>query len=233
MAETKNILITGASKGIGFETARKLGLNGHHILLAARDAGRLDGAVSALRAEGVKATPLLMDVSSQDSVRQAAATFAQMGLKLNVIINNAAILQKADRSLVSDSTEMLEQTLCTNCHGPLLVIQSFLSYLSKPARIINLSSQGGSMTDPVGGWSPAYCVSKSMLNAMTRHLASELASKGVSVNAVCPGWVRSDMGGPAAPRSLEQGADTPAWLAVDADASITGKFLRDRKVIPW
>ncbi len=94
------------------------------------------------------------------------------------------------------------------------------------------SSGGGSMTDPIGGWSPAYCVSKSALNALTRHFAYELSSQKISVNAYCPGWVRTDMGGKSAPRSVEQGADTAVWLAT-ADKIETGKFYRDRKIIPW
>ena len=88
------------------------------------------------------------------------------------------------------------------------------------------------MSDPVGGWSPAYCVSKSFLNAATRHLAYELSAKGISVNAYTPGWVRTDMGGRSAPRSVEQGADTAVWLATNENIP-TGKFFSDRKEIPW
>ena len=88
------------------------------------------------------------------------------------------------------------------------------------------------MSDPVGGWSPAYCISKSLLNAITRHLAYELKSKNISVNAMCPGWVKTDMGGKSAPRNVEQGADTAVWLAT-ADKIPTGKFFSDRKEIPW
>ena len=88
------------------------------------------------------------------------------------------------------------------------------------------------MTDPVEGWSPAYCVSKSMLNALTRHLAYELESRQISVNAVCPGWVKTDMGGKSAPRSVERGAETIVWLAT-TEKTVTGKFFRDKKIIPW
>ena len=88
------------------------------------------------------------------------------------------------------------------------------------------------MTDPVGGWSPAYCVSKTLLNAITRHLASELGDKNISVNAVCPGWVKTDMGGQSATLTVEKGAETIVWLAT-TDSVPTGKFFRDRKIIPW
>ena len=95
-----------------------------------------------------------------------------------------------------------------------------------------VSSEGGSMTDPVGGWSPAYCISKSLLDAMTRHLAHDLSDRRVSVNAFCPGWVKTDMGGRSAPRNVERGADTGVWLATEVKIA-TGKFFRDRKEIPW
>ena len=89
------------------------------------------------------------------------------------------------------------------------------------------------MTDAVGGWSPAYCVSKTLLNSITRQLAYELHQKNISVNAVCPGWVRTGLGGTGATRSLEHGAETPVWLATEAPQELTGKFFRDKKQIPW
>jgi len=89
------------------------------------------------------------------------------------------------------------------------------------------------MTDPVGGWSPAYCISKSMLNAMTRHLAYELKDRGISVNSLCPGWVRTDMGGASATRPVEKGAETPVWLASEASPNLTGKIFRDKVEIDW
>lgn len=89
------------------------------------------------------------------------------------------------------------------------------------------------MSDPVGGWSPAYCASKTLLNALTRHLAYELAERGIAVNAVCPGWVRTDMGGSGASRTVEKGAETPVWLAAEASQRLTGKFFRDKREIPW
>jgi len=95
-----------------------------------------------------------------------------------------------------------------------------------------VSSGGGSMSDPVGGWSPAYCVSKSFLGAITRHLAYELSSRKIPVNALDPGWVKTDMGGRAAPGNVEEGADTPVWLAT-TDKITTGKFFRNRREIPW
>ncbi len=228
-----NILITGANKGIGFETARQLGLQGHRIILSGRDEARLDKAAKALTSQGVLMDTLMMDVHSDESIETAAKTFSNSTFKLDVLINNAAQLDKEDNSLLRDDERILSETLTTNSVGPLRVIRAFLPHLKTPgARIINLSSGGGSMTDPVGGWSPAYCISKSLLNAITRHLAYELEPKRITVNAVCPGWVKTDMGGKSAPRGVERGAETVVWLATAKELP-TGKFFRDKKVIAW
>lgn len=228
----KNILITGSNKGIGYETARQLLLLGHHVIVSGRDAARLGLAVKELGKVGGSVRALLMDVGETGSIENAAAELTKDRVKLDVLVNNAAVLHKPDNNLVQDPESILSDTLNTNCMGPLRVAKAFLPLMDSPAHIINLSSGGGSMTDPVEGWSPAYCVSKSMLNALTRHLAYELESKRISVNAVCPGWVKTDMGGRSAPRSVERGAETIVWLAT-AEKSVTGKFFRDKKVIPW
>jgi len=227
-----NILITGSNKGIGLEIARQLGKQGHRIILSGRDASRLAKAAQHLAPEKIKLEMLVMDVHHDESIRKAAKQFSELGIKLDVLINNAASLSKADRGLLSDDIAVLEETLEVNSLGPLRVARAFLPSMNIPGRIINISSGGGSMTDPVEGWSPAYCVSKSLLNAITRHLSHELADKDISVNAVCPGWVKTDMGGKSAPGTVEEGADTVVWLATKEKIP-TGKFFRGRKVIPW
>ncbi|MCS6974828.1 MAG: SDR family oxidoreductase [Cyclobacteriaceae bacterium] len=226
------ILTTGSNKGIGFEVVRQLAAAGHTVILTARNAEKGNEAVHRLNSTGLNAFFLPLDVSDENSIRQAAVTVKEKFQRLDVLINNAAILLKEDVSLSTDDDRIFEQTWRTNVLGPLLMIKYFLPLMPEGSRIINTSSGGGSMTDPVGGWSPAYCVSKSALNAMTRHLAFELAPRNISVNAYCPGWVRTDMGGKSAPRTVEQGADTAVWLAT-ADVRETGKFFRDRTVIPW
>lgn len=228
----KTILITGANKGIGFETARQLLRKGHRVIISGRDEVRLKGAADSLKHEGGEVKTLLMDVSAMESISKAASLLLAERVKLDVLINNAASLDKTDRSLLSDDELVFNHTLTTNGMGPLRVTKAFLPLLGSPGRIINISSGGGSMTDPVGGWSPAYCVSKSMLNAITRHLAYELEKKKIDVNAVCPGWVKTDMGGKSAPRGVERGAETIVWMAL-ADRVPTGMFFRDKKVIPW
>ncbi len=233
MKERKNILITGANRGIGFEIATQLGIKNFHVIISGRDEKNLSEALAKLKSVQVPAEMLLMDVSMDDSVIKAAEILAVRKIRLDAIINNAGILLRDDHSLIEIDTDDVNTTLNTNSYGPLRVVKAFLPLLNKPGKIINISSSGGSMSNPVGGWSPAYCVSKTLLNAITRYLASELSGKGISVNAVCPGWVRTDMGGRSAPRSIEKGAETPVWLASEAPYDLTGKFFRDKHEIEW
>lgn len=229
----KTALITGANKGIGFEIARQLLKKDFHVILSGRDELSLTEALNQLKKEFSSAEMILMDISKSDSVKTAAKILAKRNIQLDVIINNAAILHRDDYSLIVQSNDVLKTTIDTNCYGPMRVIHAFLSLMKTPGRIINLSSEGGSMSEPVGGWAPAYCVSKTMLNSLTRQLAFELLEKGISVNAVCPGWVRTEMGGKSAPRSIEHGAETPVWLASEASHELTGKFFRDKSEIKW
>jgi NAD(P)-dependent dehydrogenase (short-subunit alcohol dehydrogenase family) len=233
----KTVLITGANKGIGFEIARQLGLKGCNVILSGRDPEKVRIAADRLMREHIHVNTLIMDVSDAGDIIRAAGECRLKNIMPDVLINNAAVLLKSDQSITKSAAEVFskdyEFTLRTNAYGPIEVIRAFLPLMKRPGRIINISSDGGSMTDPVGGWSPIYCLSKSLLNAATRHLAYELKESGISVNAVCPGWVQTEMGGEGAPRSVLQGAETPVWLADEADLQITGKFFRDKTVVPW
>lgn len=229
----KTVLITGATKGIGLETARQLAKIGFRVFITGRNETKLQQAKNKLQAEGFSIETLLLDVTDEKSIAAAANGFAALHTKLDVLINNAAILLKTDNRLATDDTSLFEETMRTNVYGPLRVTQALLPYMNSPARIINISSAGGSMSEPVGGWSPAYCVSKTALNGITRQLAAELASRKIAVNAVHPGWVKTDMGGSSAPRSIEKGAETPLWLASEAAQELTGQFFMDKKAIDW
>jgi len=229
----KTILITGSNRGIGFEIARQCAQKKFRVFISGRDESKLNQAALKLENENLKVEKLLMDVSDPESILRAAAGFKAMNIPLDVLVNNAGIGVKGDDSLHTNKEEIFSETLNTNAYGPLRLTKAFLSSLASPSRIIMISSGGGSMTDEPGGWWPAYCVSKTLLNAITRQLAYELALKKIAVNAVCPGWVRTDMGGRGAYRSVEKGAETPVWLASEAPQDLTGIFLRDKKEIPW
>ena len=231
--QMKTVLITGANKGIGYEVARHLAGKVFHVFIGARnqDAGRK--AADKIAKGGGKATFLEIDVSDNASVIAAAREFAKAADHLDVLVNNAGIIVDGDNSILEISDELLRKTLETNTLGALRVTRAFVPLLSKSKspRVINVSSGGGQLTGGADGWSPAYCISKTALNGVTSQLAAALPK--FAVNSVCPGWVRTDMGGQGATRSVEEGADTIVWLAGEAPQGLTGKFLRDRKEIPW
>jgi NAD(P)-dependent dehydrogenase (short-subunit alcohol dehydrogenase family) len=230
---SKVILITGSNKGIGYEIARQCGKLGFKVFISGRYETKLKTALGKLYEENIDADSLLMDVSSQESIEKATKEFSQKRLKIDVLINNAGIIVKGDKHLLQNEKTILDRTLSTNSFGPLFVTKAFLPFIGSPGRIVMISSGGGVLNGEVAGWAPAYCVSKTLLNAITKQLAHELKDNNISVNAVCPGWVRTDMGGAGATRPVEKGAETPVWLSSEAPQDLTGLFFRDKKVISW
>ena len=229
----KTALVTGANKGIGREVARQLARKGFHVFVGARDSKAGRKAVDEIVEDGGKASFLEIDVSDADSVIAAERGFSKMADHLDVLVNNAGIIVDGDDAILEISDDLLKKTLETNTLGPLRVTRAFVHLLrkSKAPRVINVSSGGGQLTGGADGWAPAYCISKTALNGVTSQLAAALPK--FAVNSVCPGWVRTDMGGENASRSVEEGADTIVWLAAEAPHELSGKFLRDRKEIPW
>lgn len=229
----KTALITGANKGIGYEVARQLASKGFQVFVGARNPQNGRQATEALRKHGAIATFVPLDVSDAQSIADAVHLVSAAAEHLDVLINNAGILLEEDSAIAQLSAETVNRTLQTNTLGPMLVTQAFLPLLlrSNAPRVVNVSSGGGQLNDGMGTWAPAYCLSKTALNAVTSLFAAALPS--ISINSVCPGWVRTDMGGASAARSVEEGADTIVWLATDAPKELTGKFLRDKKQIPW
>jgi len=222
----KIALVTGANKGIGFEVARQLAAKGFRVFVGARN--EKAGRAAAQKVEPAT-TFLKIDVSDPASIREAAAELAKMVDHLDVLVNNAGVIVDGDDTILKATPDEFETTTL----GPLMVAQAFQPMLAKSSapRIVNVSSSGGQLHDGADGWSPVYCISKTALNGVTSQLAAALPK--FAVNSVCPGWVRTDMGGANATRSVEQGADGIVWLAAAAPQNLTGKFLQDRKVIPW
>jgi NAD(P)-dependent dehydrogenase (short-subunit alcohol dehydrogenase family) len=229
----KTALITGANKGIGHEVARQLVAKGFHVFVSARNVKAGRKAAEEIGKKRGKATFLEIDVADDDSVTKAAREFSNIEDHLDVLVNNAGIVADGDEAILEISDELFRKTLETNTLGALRVTRAFAPLLrkSKAPRVINVSSGSGQLTGGADGWAPAYSISKSALNGVTSQLVAALPK--FAVNAVCPGWVRTDMGGKNANRSVEEGADTIVWLASEAPQQLTGKFLRDRKEIPW
>jgi NAD(P)-dependent dehydrogenase (short-subunit alcohol dehydrogenase family) len=231
-------LVTGANKGIGFEVVRQLARERFRVFLGARNARAGEAAAAKLNKEGGKedyadVSFIEIDISQGDSIARAAEAFSKHSARLDVLVNNAGILQDDDKSVLAITPDIFETTLRTNTLGALLVSQAFVPFLKKSdaPRIVNVSSGGGQLTDGADGWAPAYCISKTALNGVTVQLAAALPN--FAINSVCPGWVRTEMGGANATRSVAEGASGIVWLAADAPQQDTGKFWRDRRVIPW
>ena len=228
------VLITGSNRGIGLETARQLSQRGFHVVIASRDERKGRQAAQGIQAGGGQATFLSLDVSNSDSIRNAVSQFAAIADHLDVLINNAAVYPDQGLTILTLTRGRLAQTFQANTFGPLEVTQAFLPYLRQAAaaRVINVSSGYGQL-EGLSPDVPSYCLSKLSLNGLTIMLAEALQVDHIAVNSMCPGWVRTDMGGPNATRSVEEGADTAVWLADEAPHELTGKFFRNRQEIPW
>jgi NAD(P)-dependent dehydrogenase (short-subunit alcohol dehydrogenase family) len=237
---TKRIaLVTGANKGIGFDVVRQLRREGYHVFLGARDEKAGRDAADKLNHEARQKEDygevsfLKIEISNIDGIRAAAEEFGKQCDRLDALINNAGILLDDDKDILNCSPEIFEKTLRTNTLGALLVSQAFVPFLKKSdaPRIVNVSSGGGQLDGGADGWAPAYCISKTALNGVTVQLAAALPK--FAVNSVCPGWVRTDMGGSNATRSVAEGASGVVWLVAEAPQRETGNFFRDRKIIAW
>jgi len=234
MAGTKKVaVVTGANRGIGFETCRQLAKHGMKVVLTSRDKVKGDAAAERLRSEGLDIDFLPLDVSDDASVQELARQIKKTYGRVDVLVNNAGIMidgktrdTEAGTSVMQAKVETLRLTMEVNVYGALRVTQALLPLMPKDgARIVNVSSGMGQLSDMNGGW-PGYRISKTGLNALTRIFADELKQTGIRVNSICPGWVKTDMGGAGATRTPQQGADTIVWLATAPDVP-TGGFFRD------
>ncbi len=229
-------IVTGANRGIGVEICRQLARRDElRVVLTSRDESKGRAAVRTLRAGGLDVDFRQLDVTGERAAPLLAAYLAERYGRCDVLVNNAGVMLDPRGSRVVDSKPATyRETLETNLFGPLRLIQALVPLMKKGGygRIVNLSSGQGQLSD-MGPGTPAYRVSKTALNALTRTCAAELARSGILVNAMCPGWVRTDMGGPSAPRTLAQGADTAVWLATLPQDGPSGGFFRDRRSIPW
>ncbi|RRH94958.1 SDR family NAD(P)-dependent oxidoreductase [Mesorhizobium tamadayense] len=226
----KVALVTGGNRGIGLETGRQLAELGFTVLIGVRNLAKGEAAAREL---GGNVEAIALDVAAPDAAARAAAEVERRFGRLDVLVNNAAIhYDPSARALKPDWT-MIREAFETNVFGAWRVAVAFAPLLSASGhgRLVNVSSEGGSLAS-MGAGAPAYSTTKATLNALTRILSAELRGAGVLVNAVCPGWVATDMGGPGG-RPLAQGAAGVVWAATLPDDGPTGGFFRDGRKLPW
>ena len=228
-------IVTGANRGIGREIARQLMKEDVFVVAGVRDPAKCAAATADLRRDGDNAAAWPLDVNDTHNVRLFVEHVVKQHGAPSILVNNAGVFPESSTALVEDTpTSLWRQTFETNLFGVVRMCREVIPHMKKLryGRIVNMSSGMGQMSQMTGG-SPAYRVSKAALNALTITLASELSGTGILVNSMSPGWVRTDMGGPDAPRSPEEAADTAVWLSLLPSSGPTGQFFRDRKPIPW
>jgi len=239
--DKKTAIVTGANRGIGFEICRQLARQEDvQVVLTSREKHKGLEACEKLQMEELAVRHAQLDVAHAESIREFKEFVQKEFGRCDILVNNAGIFpdaQDADSSwpgVLETRIETVRKAMETNVYGPLLLCQVLIPLMKKNnyGRIVNISSGMGQLSSMNGGC-PAYRISKTSLNALTCILADELKEENILVNSMCPGWVKTDMGGPGATRELSEGADTAVWLANFPDDGPSGKFFRDRKEFAW
>lgn len=230
----RTAVVTGGNRGIGYEVCRQLAQRGYRVILTSRDVNRGLAAAEELQRAGHEVIYRPLDVTSLVHVRDLQHYVERNFGAASVLVNNAGVYPDEGRNVLDVEMAVYRDTMEINLFGPLLLGQAFIPQMLGQGygRVVNVSSAAGQIASMVAD-TPSYRLSKLALNGLTLMLADSVRGSNVLVNAVCPGWVRSDMGGPAAPRSVAQGADTVVWLATLPDGGPSGGFYRDRELIPW
>lgn len=227
-------LVTGANRGIGLGVAQQLAHLGFTVILGSRDLAKGQEAARRVAEAGLRIFPQRLDVTDQKSINELKSWVEERFGRLDALVNNAAILYDSWQRAANADLNTVREAFETNTLGAWRMCQAFITLLrkSRHGRIVNVSSESGSLA-VMGGETPAYSVSKAALNALTRMLADELSPSGILVNSVCPGWVATEMGGPQAPRSIEEGAASVVWAVTLPDTGPTGGFFRDGHLLAW
>jgi len=245
MPSMRIALVTGANRGLGFETSRQLARHGIRVLVGARDRERGEGAARVLREEGCVVEPVQLDVTHPEDIDRCVHWIDEQFGKLDILVNNAGIVHEVERnwenSAATVSSAALRETFDVNFFGLVALTQGLLPLIkaSEAGRIVNVSSSLGSLA--IHGTRPdfadtkplAYCASKAAVNMFTIHLAAALADTRIKVNSVNPGWVRTELGGEEAPLSPEEGARTAVQLATVGPDGPTGRFFHEHEELPW
>ncbi|MCH7659507.1 MAG: SDR family NAD(P)-dependent oxidoreductase [Euryarchaeota archaeon] len=218
-------LVTGATRGIGEEIAAQLRAVGATVYAGARDPADITASDQ---------NPVELDVTDDEMTKRAIDHIAAQAGRLDVLVNNAGV-GGARAPLHENRIEEIDTTLAVNLRGPLVLAKLALPLLLERSggRVVNVSSGMGALGEGMSGTYPSYRVSKAGLNGLTTYLHGEYEEDGLITNAACPGWVRTELGSQDAPRSPEEGADTPVWLSTFRPGSTSGRFWRDREPIEW
>lgn len=235
MATQRVAVVTGGYGGIGLAICRGLAQAGLQVVLAGRNPNKGYAATDDFKKEGLPVVFAPLDVTRPDDIQRLGEFVEHKFSRLDVLINNAGIYpDESGDTLLDTPIDTIKTGFDTNLYGPILLCQTLVPLMKKNGygRVVNISSGMGQLSEMEGG-SPAYRLSKTALNAVTRMLAAEVAETSILVNSMCPGWVETAMGGSEAPRSPEEGADTAIWLATLPDDGPTGGFFRDRQPIQW
>ena len=230
----KVAVVTGGNRGIGLEVCRQLAAEGVRVVLTGRDETAAAQAADELRAKKLDVSSAVLDVTSESTIRSCAQHVIGEFGRVDILVNNAAVLLGESRALLQIPIEDFRETFEANVFGAIAVARAFVPGMveRRSGSVVNVSSQAGQLSS-MGTYAPAYSISKAALNAFTVQLAAATRGTGVIVNCVCPGWVRTRMGGRNAPRSVEKGADTIVWLALQPSNGPTGKFFSGRREIDW
>jgi NAD(P)-dependent dehydrogenase (short-subunit alcohol dehydrogenase family) len=234
MAEQRIALVTGGNRGIGLEISRQLAKAGIRVLLGSRDSAKGAAAAAELIAAKLPVEVREVDVAVDQSILECMDWIRRDVGRLDILVNNAGIMVEDADDAPEEEIRIVRETMQTNVYGPLLLSRLAIPIMKsrRYGRIVNLSSGMGSLTEMGAGYI-AYRMSKAGINVVTRVLAAETEGMGILVNSADPGWVKTDMGGRGAGRTVYKGAETPVWLATVPEGGPTGGFFRDRKVIPW
>jgi NAD(P)-dependent dehydrogenase (short-subunit alcohol dehydrogenase family) len=230
----RTAIVTGANRGLGLEICRQLAQLDYRVILTSRDEAKGLAVAETLRNGGGEIIYHQLDVTSRESISRLRDFVSEKFGTADALVNNAAILPDQFGRILKVEAGKFRAALETNTLGPLMLCQAFIPMMLEQnyGRVVNVSSGAGQIEGMVNDM-PAYRISKIALNGLTLMLADSVKGTNVLVNAACPGWVRTDMGGPNADRSLEEGADGIVWLATLPDGGPSGGFFRDRQPIPW
>jgi len=227
-------LVTGGNRGIGFEVCRQLSDLNIEVILTSRDRDAGIEAVNKLKTPHTLVHYMKLDVQNAESIQSVHSSILKEYNRLDILVNNAGVYIDKIHSLLEMDANLFQTTLEINAYGPLFLTQALVPLMRQNnyGRIVNVSSSIGQLSNLSTRW-PAYRLSKILLNLQTRMFAMELQGTNILINAMCPGWVRTDMGGPTAPRTVQQGADTIVWLATLPEDGPQGGYFRDRRPIEW